>query len=259
MKTENIKIKPQWHKSKEEIWDEVFSDLDEPKTVPKTSNFSFMKYAAAIIILVVAGGAFAYLHKTTEATPRGTHATIILPDGSSVKMNAESEVSYKPYWWFISRKVELKGEAFFEVKPGSRFSVKSHPNEVSVLGTSFNIFARSPKYSVTCLTGKVEVKANNEKRTLTPNMQLNLRNGLLDVSENENTQQSIGWTQNKFSFIGVPLPDVIQEIERQYNIHITTSSNLDYLYTGNFSKEKNPEEVLEIIGKPFGIIFKIEP
>ena len=137
--------------------------------------------------------------------------------------------------------------------------MKSNKNEVNVLGTSFNVFARTEKYSVTCVTGKVEVKANNERRTLTPNMQLILRNGVLDVSENKETLQSIGWTQNKFSFIGVPLSDVIHEIERQYNINITTSSNLNYLYTGNFSKEKKPEEVLEIIGKPFGIIFKIEP
>jgi ferric-dicitrate binding protein FerR (iron transport regulator) len=70
--------------------------------------------------------------------------------------------------------------------------------------------------------------------------------------------QSVGWTQNKFSFIGVPLADVVKEVERQYDIHVSTTSELDYLYTGNFSKEKQPEEVLEIIGKPFGITFKIE-
>lgn len=259
MKTENIKINPKWPKSKEKIWDEVFDKLEESKNTPKIKSFSIMKYAAAIIILIVAGGLFTFLYQTTETTARGTHTTVFLPDGSNVKLNAESKISYKPYWWFIARNVELKGEAFFEVKPGSRFSVKSNKNEVNVLGTSFNVFARTEKYSVTCVTGKVEVKANNERRTLTPNMQLILRNGVLDVSENKETLQSIGWTQNKFSFIGVPLSDVIHEIERQYNINITTSSNLNYLYTGNFSKEKKPEEVLEIIGKPFGIIFKIEP
>jgi len=50
----------------------------------------------------------------------------------------------------------------------------------------------------------------------------------------------------------------VKEIERQYDIRIVTSSNLDYFYTGNFSKSTDPEEILQIIGKPFGITFSIK-
>ncbi|NDV59739.1 FecR family protein [Bacteroides sp. 519] len=257
MKTEDIKITPKWSKSKDEIWNEAFSGLEE--TAPRIRHFSFWKYiAAATITLVVVGSSFAYFYKTTEVAKRGSHLAVTLPDGSKVALNADSKLSYKPYWWFVSRKVELNGEAFFEVKRGSKFTVEALQNEIRVLGTSFNVFARLEKYSVTCLTGKVEVRTDKGKNILTSNMQLNLRNGILEVSNNIDALPFVSWKENKFSFIGVPLVDVMKEIERQYNIHISTTSNLDYLYTGNFSKNKKPEEVLEIIGKALGITLNIE-
>ena len=259
METNNIKINPKWSKSKDEIWDEIFANLETKQTSPKKKRLAIWQYAAAAVAAVlIVGTSFAYLYTTTETAERGSHLAITLPDGSNVNLNAESKLSYKPYWWFASRDVKLEGEAYFEVKSGSKFTVLSGQNEVNVLGTSFNIFARAEKYSVTCLTGKVEVVANRDKVVLTPNMQATLNSGIFKVVETINTTQTIGWTQNKFSFIGVPLPDVVKEIERQYDIHVSTTSTMDYLYTGNFSKENQPEVVLEIVGKPFGITFDIE-
>jgi len=259
MNIEDIKIVPKWRKNKDELWNETFAGVENVvKPASKTSYLSFWKYtvAAAIAAMVILCSAAA-LYRTSEQAARGSHLAVTLPDGSKVKLNADSKLNYKPYLWFISRNVELEGEAFFEVKPGSRFAVKSAGNEVRVLGTNFNVFAREERYNVTCLTGKIEVTANHEKWILTPNMQVNLRDGELDVFEDIDATQYAGWTQNKFNFIGVPLADVIKEIERQYDIHISTTSKLDYLYTGNFSRDKQPEEVLEIIGKPFGITFSI--
>lgn len=259
MDTKDIKIIPKWRKSREEIWDEVFSGLDGAGTVPKVKRLSFWKCVAAVITVTVASGTFAYRYTTTETAVRGTHRAVTLPDGSSVNLNAESELRYNPYRWFVSRDVNLKGEACFDVKPGSKFAVKSGRNAVRALGTSFNIFARAEKYRVTCLAGKVEVTANGGNVRLTSNMQMTLRNGKPEVTENIDAAQSAGWMQNRFTFIGVPLAEVVQEIERQYDIRVTTASKLDYLYNGNFSKTNDPEEVLQIIGKPFGITFSIHP
>lgn len=260
MKTDEIKITPKWSKSKEEVWDELFSTLDEVKAPPRVKHLSFWRYAAAAVIaMIMTGSAFAYLYTTTETTARGKHVVVLLPDGSSVTLNAESQLRYKPYWWFASRDVELTGEAYFEVNRGSRFTVQSGDKEVRVLGTSFNVFARPEAYRVTCLTGRVEVSTQREATLLTPNMQAVWHNNQLKVSQTDTATQSIGWTQNRFSFIGVPLSDVVKEIERQYDIQVVTSSSLEYHYTGHFSKEKEPAEVLQIIGKPFSITFSIKP
>jgi ferric-dicitrate binding protein FerR (iron transport regulator) len=69
--------------------------------------------------------------------------------------------------------------------------------------------------------------------------------------------QATGWMQGKFAFTETPLAEVVAEIERRYDIRVIPDYNPDYLYTGNFSKTERPEEVLEIIGKPFGITFNI--
>ena len=97
--------------------------------------------------------------------------TVILPDGSIAQLNGSSTLKYHPYWWNISRNISLEGEAFFEVAKGSKFSVESKNGTTSVLGTSFNIYARSNQYEVVCVTGKVWVEnATGEVSTIiTPN------------------------------------------------------------------------------------------
>ena len=258
MKQEDIKITPKWSKNKEDIWSEIFEGLDETQPSKPVRYISFWKYlVAAVIFIAFMGTITARYYSVSKVAERGTHLSSILPDGSKVILNAESKLTYKPYWWFFSRSVELNGEAYFEVKSGRSFSVKSNQNEVNVLGTSFTVFSRSEKYSVTCLTGKVKVFTNEEVSILNPNMRLTYLGKKISIEKNIDEEQSMGWIENKFVFISVPLVEVISEIERQYNIHIVADKELDYYYTGNFLKTEKPEDVLEIIGKPFGITFSI--
>lgn len=202
---------------------------------------------------MLAFGATAYRYTTDIVAPRGEYLTATLPDGSNVKLNADSQLSYKPYWWRISREVAMSGEAYFEVVKGSRFTVTTYKGLVVVLGTSFDVFARENNFSVVCLTGQVKVVSSNESITLIPDMQAVLKGKKLIVSTLENPTQNIGWMQGKFYFEATPLRNVIQEIERQYNISVDSPDKLDYLYTGNFSRNREPQEVLRIIGMPFGI------
>jgi hypothetical protein len=48
---------------------------------------------------------------------------------------------------------------------------------------------------------------------------------------------------------------VINEISRQYNISISSKVTREYFYTGYFSKDRSPEDVLDFICKPFGLTF----
>ena len=266
MNTRNMKIKPNWPKTKEQIWDEHFAELDEHAPLTSgSSNVSLRRKqlwlyaAAAFIAIALLLPSIAYLNEKEVITPKGEHCTYTLPDGSTVQLNADSRLSYKPYWWKISREVMLNGEGYFEVMHGSTFQVHTAISTVTVLGTSFNVHARENNYlNVTCLTGKVQVKKDNQTVVLTPNMQAQYQNNVLAAGNIDNGSNAIGWTRNHFVFLATPLKAVIEEIERQYNIEVVTTSKLDYLYTGNFSKTKSPEEVLQIIGKPFGIEFKVK-
>jgi len=256
MEIENIRIKPVWLKSKEETWAELFEHLDEQsvkrglwRRIPAWS------YAASLLIPLLL---FCHLYTKTELTARGEHAVVQLPDRSMVTLNAESRLSYKPVEWFVSRKVRLEGEAFFEVKHGSRFSVLSGSNRTQVLGTTFNVFARQEAYRVTCLTGQVEVHVGQETVVLHPNMMATLSESVLNISNHVTPAMATGWIGGMFVFVETPLQDVIAEVERQFNIRVTPTAFPNHSYTGNFSKTENsPEEILEIIGKAFGITFSV--
>ena len=219
-------------------------------------RLSAWTYAAAVFIPVFLVACF---YTVTENTARGEHAVVQLPDRSTVTLNAESKLSYKPLAWLVQRKVTLEGEAFFEVKKGSRFCVRSGDKRVNVLGTTFNVYARTSMYRVTCLTGQVEVCVGRETAVLHPNMQVAFREQI-DITENVAHAAANGWMQGKFVFVETPLSEVIAEVERQYNIHVASEGDYDpnHLLSGNFSKTGQAEELLEIIGKPFGIKFSIE-
>ena len=259
MKPEKIKIIPRWSKSKEDIWKEAFADLEDVPLSKKIRHISLGKYAAVILLaIILTGTIISQSYSVTQIAERGSHLLVTLPDGSRVNLNADSRLTYKPYRWFVSRNVELEGEAFFEVKQGKRFSVKSNQNKVNVLGTSFNVFSRPDKYRVTCLTGKVQVATLDKVTTLDPNMQLTYHDSKLTIEKNIHTSQSVAWIENKFVFEGVPLVEVINEIERQYDIRVKADIPPGHVYTGNFSRATKPDMILEIIGKPFGIKFSIE-
>ena len=256
MNIENIKIKPIWLKTKEEIWLENFEHLDEQADKKSLlRRLPAWSYAASLLIPLLL---VCHFYTVTESASRGEHTVIQLPDRSTVTLNAESRLSYKPLVWFISRKVHLEGEAYFEVKHGSRFSVLSGSNRTNVLGTKFNVFARQEMYRVTCLTGQVQVQAGQETVVLNPNMQATFRSQKLSVNTDITLLKATGWMQGQFVFEETPLQEAIAEVERQYNIHVIADYDPNHLYTGNFSKTGNsPQEILEIIGKVFNITFNV--
>jgi len=258
MEIENIKIKPVWPKTKEEVWADVFEPLHEQQGKKGLlRRLPLWSYAASLLIPILL---FCHFYTVTENTDRGEQAIVQLPDRSTVTLNAESRLSYKPLTWFISRKVRLEGEAYFEVESGSRFSVLSGSHRVSVLGTVFNVHARTKTYQVTCLYGKVEVQAGGRETVeLHPQMQAIYNGSTFSVYSDVATAKATGWMQGKFVFDETPLPDVIAEVERQYNIDVAPNYEPNHLYTGNFSKTENsPEDVLDIIGKAFGITFSFK-
>lgn len=258
MNIEKIKIQPTWSRSKEEIWAEKFAGLEDEKDnrVPfyKRSLFRYASIAAILLILLPS---VAFLYSKEVVVPKGEHFALTFPDGSQATINAESKLTYKPLWWRLSREVRLVGEAYFQVEKGKEFKVHASRGIVTVLGTSFNVFTRSARYEVACLSGKVKVDSDNQSVVLTEGMQTVFKEGVLQAVNNEEIMQKIGWTNNRFIFREEPLIHVVQEIERQYDIKIIVPENMDYIYSGNFTKPDHPEEVLQIIQEPFGIELKI--
>lgn len=250
-----------WNRSSDEIWDGMQGDLNKSSEVVKinhSASFIRLAVAAAVVIILGIPSLMRFYTRTIESGA-GEHQDVILPDGSSIALNAETTVKYHPLWWSISREIILDGEAYFEVEKGKDFVVKSDLASTAVLGTSFNIFSRGSRYEVTCLTGKVMVFAADEdsKVYLVPDQKAVLENsGILKTKSLIEANESILWTENEFFFTSVSFDSVLEEIERQYGVIISSDIGEDLIYTGNFSRMQDLETILDLVCKPFGIKFE---
>jgi len=143
--------------SKDQVWENLSHQIEEPiSDVRGVTIKLFYKLAFAASVLIILGvTGFMKLYTKTVFAPSGQHLTLSLPDHSTIELNAQSTVTYHPYWFKFRRTITLDGEAFFMVMHGNQFKVISSRGQTSVLGTSFNIYSREDSYSVTCFTGKV--------------------------------------------------------------------------------------------------------
>ena len=230
----------------------------EERSEPEKKTRSLLLYwaAAATVILLMGLTAFMRFHSVTLQAPSGQHLSRTLPNGSTVHLNAGTKLSYHPHWWRFARILELEGEAYFEVKPGNRFTVKSPQGATTVLGTSFNIFARNNQYRVHCLTGRVEVKTEAGKtKMLQPHQAIHVSGkGEIEYQADVKPEHAISWTQNRFVFTAASLKEVLEEMERQYDITVEVAADIEgEQYTGNFQRGSSPGTILEMIVRPFGL------
>ena len=183
----------------------------------------------------------------------GEKKEVVLPEESAVTLNAESSITYRDKSFNQDRKLYLEGEAFFKVQKGSTFTVHTDHGTVTVLGTSFNVISRDGRFEVTCYTGKVKVESTSKEQQIITAGESASRNKL-DQKLNRSTFEVIAatpeWMEGKFSYESQPLSDVIDELERQYNINVKLEAGLkDLKYTGLF-ESGNLDSALYLITWP---------
>ena len=246
-----------WEKSQSAVWANLEAQIDaQPKARSLFFHFTISKLAvAAGIIVILTLGSFLRFYSITIETIAGQHFVAELPDHSKVNLNAQSSLTYNPYWWKINRLVKLHGEGYFEVEKGRKFTVQSTKGTTQVVGTTFNILARDEVYTVTCITGSVKVKSSVGFETiLKPNSKAEIQtNGKIKVDTDIETFREISWKKNIFLFTASPVLKVFSEIERQYGVTIKTNINPSSLYTGNFTKDQNVEEILGYVCPALGL------
>lgn len=208
-------------------------------------------------------------------TPRGGTYQVTLPDGSRVWLNAASTLSYPTQ--FLpgeGRVVSLEGEAYFEVAQipadadsspdGHRnvpFLVESRGQVVKVLGTQFNInaYANEPVTSTTLVEGRVEVSALGSTSTqmLSPGTQAVLRGSEIGTRKVDVSQYT-AWKDGLFNIEGQSLRQVMQQLERWYDIEVAYDGRVDdVIFRGKISRNTEFQEVLYIFRK-MGIQYKID-
>jgi transmembrane sensor len=170
------------------------------ESVTKRFLAGTLKWAAIGLILIGFGSLFFFisdLGPETEAdnyeviVPLGSRSNLILTDGTSVWLNADSRLSYSKNFGEGDRSVHLEGEGFFQVARDNKhpFTVITSEVEVVALGTSFNVksYTEEDVIQTTLVSGSIQVNRINHRATekgltLEPNQQLTYYRGTRQLS-----------------------------------------------------------------------------
>lgn len=149
----------------------------------------------------------------------------VLSDGSRIRLNSGSTIRYKKRFSGNVRRVELKGEAFFEVVPDQKpFRVVTDNANTTVLGTRFNVWARNSQTRVIVEQGRVRLGAlNSDGKVILNKGQMSVlgMNNIPETPRNVNTDRLLGWREGRLVFDKTPLSEIIAELERTFDITIS--------------------------------------
>jgi transmembrane sensor len=151
----------------------------------------------------------------TMSTPKGGQYQLTLADGTKVWLNAASSITYPTAFTGTSREVSITGEAYFEVarNPQQPFIVKTPKDEITVLGTEFNINAYHDEASVKTSLIDGSVKISNV--TLKPGQAYT--NGTVVIT---NLEQDVAWKNGIFNVENLTVEQAMRQISRWYNVEI---------------------------------------
>ncbi len=181
----------------------------------------------------------------------------ILPDRSSVILNTNSQLTYDNDFE-SNRVLDLQGEAFFDVQKGESFFIQTPYGDVTVLGTSFNVFAREGIFTVTCKTGKVQVKSGTLNYILFQGERIRIDNNNTNGKEKIDTSTIKNWTNSESYFEKTPLKDVVISLSNRYNIKIDLPSKYEHkIYTGSFV-HNNRKKAIKMVLLPMAISYRLD-
>lgn len=194
-----------------------------------STRFSWAQIAAAVLLISAAGWMYSYLHhpgqddiKTITLTSTEKFITDTLPDGSIVHLNKNSSITYAKNFSKY-RNINLKGEAFFEVKHGikSTFTVSVNDVLVKDIGTAFNVKAYLGKTEVIVEDGVVEVSKAAKTIRLNENEMVNIQNGSAEMIVEKSPDHLYNYYRSKiFTANNTPLDRLVNVLNEAYGADI---------------------------------------
>lgn len=249
-------------------WNKVKSQLNKSKDnvipINRTPYFSPLRIAATIF-LVVALSTVIYLKtappvQTLAVESEKTTRQDTLPDGSTAYLNKKTELQYEYNPREKTRKVKLKGEAYFTVKHEEKnpFIIEADEILVRDIGTEFNLKAYPDKDTIEIVVTHGEVQFYTQQ-----DPGLNLKAGEKAIYSKRAKEfyriekpdtNTLAYKTKVFSFNNTELQTVVTLLNDVYDSKISLASESLYhcRLTANF-KEDNPEIIVEVIAETMGL------
>lgn len=252
------------------------SDLRQPLRIenlgPGTSRATVTTQKGDTIRLDGQPESSALSTKTTEGplqidVPRGGEFVVTLEDSTKVWLNSETRLIYPAHFAANTRKVEIEGEAYFEVahNPEVPFIVESFGQRVKVYGTEFNIRAYPEE-------GKVYTSLSSGKVSLAPisgGGEVFLSPGKQAVFDKETSKAQIrnidlervtGWRHGRFVFEEQSLRQIMQDLSRWYDFtyEFADPEAAETIFMGSIPRYSNFKTAIAILEKSGGLTFKVK-
>lgn len=191
-------------------------------------------------------------------------SSVILPDGTKVQLNTRSSLTYRQDFGRGERRVRLSGEGYFDVKrdEAKQFVVQTSFIDITVLGTSFNVYAYEDKdfLEMALVEGSVRVNTLQPPyKTLhaSPHEKITYhkQTGELTLEATSNCVET-AWKEDVLRFQHTSMHEVLRSLERKFGVVIRTSgiANLDDTYTGTFRKA-TLGNILDVLKQHYGFTY----
>lgn len=255
------KVRRRMKKRKEVVWWTWVQRVAAALFLPLLGAYLIERYAQTDTIQML-----------EARTSPGMTAKVILPDSSVVHLNSDSRLCYpSSFRGEEERKVELQGEAFFDVQknPEQQFIVStSREAQVRVFGTRFNVeaYSEDPNITVTLVDGRVgfdyPLKKEVKELRLTPGEKVvyNSRSGQVELFKTS-CRTETAWVDGKIILENTPIKEVLRILEKRYNVQfiVHPSIKLTGAFTGTFTNQ-HLDRILEYFKLSVGLRWKyIEP
>jgi hypothetical protein len=234
-----------------------------------------------------ANGQLVYNSQTGEAqietiynelsTARGRKFQVTLPDGSNVWLNASSSIRYPVQFTANERRVEITGEAYFEVTHNIEKPFIVHVSvpggkagwgaDVRVLGTHFNVMAYQEEDAIntTLLQGSVKVISNKATALLAPGQQaqivaVKMQQGQqeIKIKKNADVDKAVAWKNGYFSFKNDNIETLMKQIERWYDVDVIYEDKIPQTFSGTIPSNVNVSNIFKILETTGSVHFRIE-
>ena len=199
--------------------------------------------------------------------PRGGEYNLVLADGTSVVINADSKLSIPDRFEGKERRVRLEGEALFHVVKDAEhpFVVEMEGGDVTVLGTVFNVSAYSEEVCIqtTLVEGSVAFrgKGMKEVRVIVPGEQVtyDVQTNSVEV-EKVDTGIYTAWAEGKWIIEGKRLEDIMKQLARWYDVSVFYQNPevKDLVFTGDLEKYSSCNVILDIISMTTSVEFELK-
>ncbi len=198
----------------------------------------------------------------TLTTPYAAQFKLKLPDGTLVWLNAGSSIRFPTAFHGDTREVELTGEGYFEVErmPTKKFIVHVDQSSINVLGTHFNVNAYDDEKGMitTLLEGSVMVKTPGDSVKLVPGEEAIVEENKRVRINKADTDVVIGWKNKLFRFQDTPIPEIMKQISRWYNVKTVFKGQIDETFSGILPRDLTLGQILAILDSAGNYSFSVK-